>query len=161
MNSFSKFGWNVSPKNKKAQTIKDSLEIILISSTRKPNLFGTDRGKEFHNSTFQGFLNGSNIKIYSRKISPGAVFAERLNRTVTELLKRHVFERSDGDWIDVLPTITKQYIYRVHSSTELTPIQGPLKKNEGFVHNNLLHKRKKIEPKFQINDLVRTADFQS
>ena len=42
----------------------------------------------------------------------------------------------------------------------MTPIQASLKKNEGFVYKNLLDKRKKIKPKFQVNDLVRTADLK-
>ena len=42
----------------------------------------------------------------------------------------------------------------------MTPIQASLKKNEGFVYNNLLDKRKKIKPKFQVNDLVRTANLR-
>ena len=71
-----------------------------------------------------------------------------------------LFEKGDGNWIDILPTITKQYNNRIHSSTELTPIQASLKKNEGFVYKNLLDKRKKVKPKFQINDLVRTADLK-
>ena len=43
---------------------------------------------------------------------------------------------------------------------KLTPIQASLKKNEGFVYKNLLDKRKKTKPKFQVNDLVRTADLK-
>ena len=39
----------------------------------------------------------------------------------------------------------------------MRPIQASLKKNEGFVYRNLIDKRKKITPKFQINDVVRTA----
>ena len=35
-----------------------------------------------------------------------------------------------------------------------------MKKNEGYVYENLLDKRNKITPKFQINDLVRTADLR-
>ena len=35
-----------------------------------------------------------------------------------------------------------------------------MKKNQGFVYKNLLDKRKKKTPKFQINDLVRTADLK-
>ena len=73
--------------------------------------------------------------------------------------KKLVFEKSDGKWIDILPIITKQYNNRIHSSTKLTPIQASLKKNEGYVYKILLDKRKKITPKFQINDLVRTADL--
>ena len=41
--------------------------------------------------------------------------------------------------------------------TTLTPIQACLKANEGFVYKSLLDKRKKITPKFQINDLVHVA----
>ena len=59
-----------------------------------------------------------------------------------------------------MQTITKQYNNRIHSSTKLTPIQASLKKNESFVYKNLLDKRKKIKPKFQINDLVRVADLK-
>ena len=66
----------------------------------------------------------------------------------------------DGNWIDVSPKITKQYNNRIHSSTKMTPIRASLKENEGFVHNNLIGKRKKITPNFQINDLVRTADLK-
>ena len=160
IDNFSKFGWTVPLKNKNAQTITNSFENILISSKRKPNLIESDPGKELYNNTFQDFLNRNNIKIYSRNTSLGAVFAERFNRTIKDLLQRLGFEKGDGNWIDILPRITKQYNYRIHSSTKLTPIQASLKKNEGFVCKNLLDKRKKTNPKFQVNDLVRTADLK-
>ena len=132
----------------------------MISSKRKPNLIETDRGKEFYNNIFQEFLNKNNIKLYSRNRSYGAVFAERFNRTIRDLLKKIVFEQGDAKWIDILPTITKQYNNKVHSSTKLTPIQASLKKNEGYVYKNLLDKRKKLKPKYEIGDLVRTADIK-
>ena len=132
----------------------------MISSKRKPNLIETDRGKEFYNNIFQDFLNKNNIKHYSRNTYVGAVFAERFNKSIRDLLKRPVFEKADGNWIDVLPTITKQYNNRKHSSTKLTPIQASVKKNEGYVYRNLLDKRNKIKSKFQLNDLLRTADLR-
>ena len=160
IDNFSKYGWTVPLKNKKAQTIKDSFEKILLGSKRKPNLIESDRGKQFYNNIFQDFLNENNIKLYSRNSSYGAVFAERFNHTIRDLLKRPVFEKGDSNWIDVLPAITKQYNNKVHSSTKLTPIQASLKKNEGYVYKNLLDKRKKTKPKFHVNDLVRTADLK-
>ena len=160
MDNFSKIGWIIPLKNKTGQTIKDSFENILISSKRKPNLIETDCGKEFYNNIFQDLLNKNNIKLYSRNSSYGAVFAERFNHTIRDLLKKPVFEKGDGNWIDVLPVITKQYNNKDHSSTKLTPIQASLKKNEGYVYKNLLDKRNKIKPKFQINDLLRTADLK-
>ena len=48
----------------------------------------------------------------------------------------------------------------MHSSTKLSSKDASLKKNEGYVYKILLDKRKKIKPKFQINNLVRTADLK-
>ena len=132
----------------------------MISSKRKPNLIESDRGREFYNNIFQNFLNKNNIKLYSRNSSYGAVFAERFNRTIRDLLKKIVFEQGDGIWVDILPKITKQFINRIHSSTKLTPIQASLKKSEGYVYKNLLDKRNKIKPKFQLNEFVRVADLK-
>ena len=160
IDNFSKFGWTVASKNINALSINDSFESIIKSSKRKPNLIESDRDKGFYSNIFQDFLNKNNIKIYSRINSRGAVFAERFIRTIRDLIKKIVFERSDANCIDVLPTITKQYNNRIHSSTKLTPIQASLKKNEGYVYKNLLDKRKKVTPKFQINDLVRVADLR-
>ena len=160
IDNFSKFGWTIPLKNKNAQIIKDSFENILLSSKRKPNLIETDRGKEFYNNIFQDFLNKNNIKLYSRNSSYGAVFAKRFNRTIRDLLKKIAFEHGDANWIDVLPTVTKQHNNRIHTSTKLSPKDASLKKNEGFVYKKLLDKRNKIKPKFQINDLVRTADLK-
>ena len=92
IDNFSKFGWTIPLKNKNAQTIKDSFENILINSKRKPNLIESDRGKEFYNNIFEDCLNKNDIKLYCRNSSYGAVFAERFNRTIRDLLKKIVFE---------------------------------------------------------------------
>ena len=117
----------------------------------------SDRGKEFYNNIFQDFLNENTIKLYSRNSSNGAVFAERIIRTIRDLFEKIVFEQGDANWIDILPTITNQYNNRVHTSTMLSPKDASLKKNEGFVCRNLLDKHKKVTPKFQVNDFVRTV----
>ena len=160
IDNFSKFGWTVPLKNKSAQIKKASFENILISSKRQPKLIETDDGSEFVNKLFNNLLNTKKFKRYSRNTALGAVFAERFNRTIRDLLKRPVFEKGDGNWIDILSTITKQYNNRIHSSTKLSPKDACLKKNEGFVYKKLLDKRKKVTPKFQINDLIRVADLK-
>ena len=63
------------------------------------------------------------------------------------LFKKFVFERGDANWIDALPTITKQYNNRIHSSTKLNRIQASSKKNEEFVCNNLIDKKKEHKTK--------------
>ena len=159
LDNFPKFVWTVPIKIENAQTIKASLQNILINSKRKPNLIESDRGKEFTNCIFQSVLK-NNIKLFSRNSSYGAVFAERFNRSFRDLLKRPVFKKGDGNWIDLLPVKTKQYNNGTHSSTKLTPIQVNLKKNEEFVQRILLNKRKKVNPKFQLNDLVSAANLK-
>ena len=136
VDNFSKFGWTVPLKNKNDQTLKDPFENILINSKRKPIFLEGDRDRGFYNNIFQGFNNDNNNKLFSRKSSFGAIFADRFNRIIRDLLKRPVFEKCESNWIDILPTKTKQYNNRVHTSTKLTPIQASLKKNEGFVYNN-------------------------
>ena len=49
-------------------------------------------------------------------------------------LKGPVLERDDVNWVDVLPTETKHYNNRIHSSTELTPVQTSVKKHEGLAN---------------------------
>ena len=127
-----KFWLDSSFKNKNAQTTKDSFENIHISSKRKQNLFKSERGKEFYKSIFQIFLNTNNIKHCFRNTYLGAVFPERFNRTIRNLLKKPVIEKRDSHWIDILPTITKQYNNRILSTTKLTPIQLVLKRTKDF-----------------------------
>ena len=146
--------------SKNAQTMKDYFENILITSKRRPILIETDRGKEFCNIIFQNFLNNNNIQNYSRNTSFGSVFAERFNHSIRDLLKNPVFEWRDGNWIDILPTIRKQFNNRTHTCIKLPPIQASLRKNEGFVCKNLIDKRKKLKPKSHKNELVRTADLK-
>ena len=136
IDNFSKFGWTVPIQNKNAQTIKDSFENILINSKRKPKLIESDRGKEFYNYIFQDFLNKNNIKLYSRNTSLGAVFAERFKKRIRDFLKKPVFEKGDGNWVDILPKITKQNNIRVHTSTKLSSKDASLKKTKDLFTKN-------------------------
>ena len=128
----------------------------MICSKRSPNLIESDRGKEFYNNIFQDSTSNSILEIVHM-----VLFLQNASiKSIRDLLKRPVFENGDGNWIDILSTITKRYNNRIHSSTKLSPKDASLKKNEGFVYKNLLDKRKKIKPKFQMNDLVSVADLK-
>ena len=64
--------------------------------------------------------------------------AELFFRTNRDFPKRPVFENGESNWNDILPTITKQKINRIHSSNDLTPIQASLKSNANYVYRNFL-----------------------
>ena len=59
-----------------------------------------------------------------RNTTLGAVFAEKFNRTIRDLLEKVVFERGDANWIEVLPTIRKQKNINIHSSIKLHPVEA-------------------------------------
>ena len=84
--------------------------------------------RKFITTFCQDFLYKNKIKIFSRKSSFGAVFAERFNRTIRDLIKKMVFEQGDAKWIDVLPKVSKQYNNRIHTSAKLSPKDASLKK---------------------------------
>ena len=160
IDNFSKFGWTNPLKNKYAQSITDAFSQIIKTSRRKPNLLETDDGKEYVNKIFNEFLNKHNIKRYSRNTALGAVFAERFNKTIRNLLKKPVFEKGRADWLSELPSVIKQNSNTIHHSIKMTPIQATKKLNEKLVYNTLKDNREAHKPKFKLGQLVRTADIK-
>ena len=137
IDNFSKFGWSIPLKNKFSQSITDAFSEIIKSSNRKPNLLETDDGEEYVNKIFNEFLNNNKIKRYSRYTDRGAVFAERFNKTIRNLLKKPVFEKGRADWLSELPSVIKQYNNTIHHSIKMTPIQASKNSNQKLVYNNL------------------------
>ena len=157
---FSKFGWTIPLNNKYAQSITDALSQIVKSSKRKPNLLETDDGKEYVKKIFNDLLNNHNIRRYSRYTDKGAVFAEGVNRTIRNLLKKPVFLKGTGDWLSELQSVTKQYNNTIHHSAKMKPIHASKKSNEKTVYLNLQDKRKILNPKYKLGQFVRTADIK-
>ena len=160
IDNFSKFGWTIPLKNKFSQSITDAFSEIIKSSNRKPNLLETDDGKEYVNKIFNEFLNNNKIKRYSRYTDKGAVFAERFNKTVRNLLKKPVFEKGNADWLSELSSVVNKYNNTIHNSIKMTPIQASKKSNERKVYSNLQDRRVKQQAKYNLGQLVRTADIK-
>ena len=160
VDNFSKYLWGIPLKNKYSQTITNEFSNILTTSKRKPLKIESDRGSKFYNSIFLNFLKNKNIHHYSRFTDKGPSIAERVIRTIRNLLKKPVFEKGKADWLSELPSIIKKYNNTIHSSTKMTPIQASKKSNEKLVYNNLKDNRKIQKPKYKLGDLVRTADIK-
>ena len=152
--------WAIPLKIKYSHTITNEFSNIITTSERKPNKLESDRGTEFYNSIFQNLFKSKNIQHYSRYTDKGPSIAERVIRTVRNLLKKPVFEKGKADWISELPSVVKKYNNTIHSSTKMTPIQAAKKSNERKVFSNLQDRRVKQSPKFKLGQLVRTADIK-
>ena len=160
IDKFSKFLWAIPLKNKYSQTITNEFSNILSTSKRKPIKIESDRGSEFYNSIFQNFLKSKNIRHYSRYTDKGPSIAERVIRTIRSLLKKPVFEKGRADWLSELPSVVEKYNNTIHSSIKMTPNQASKKSNQKIVYNNLKDNRKVLKPKFNLGQIVRTADIK-
>ena len=69
--------------------------------------------------------------------------AEKVIRTVRNLLKNSVFLKGNADWISELPYVIKTYISTIQNSIKMTLLQGSKKSNEKEVYSNLQDKRQK------------------
>ena len=160
IDNFSKYLWAIPLKNKYSQTITNEFSNILTKSKRKPLKLESDRGSEFYNNIFQNFLKSKSIHHYSRYTDKGPSIAERVIRTVRNLLKKPVFEKGRADWVSELPSVIKQYNNTIHHSTKMKPIDASRKSNQKLVYNNLKDDREKQKPKYKLGQLVRTADIK-
>ena len=116
IDDFSKYLWAIPLKNKYSQTITNELSNTISTSKRKPRKLESDTGTEFYNNIFQNFLKSKNIKLYSRFTDKGPSIAERVIRTIRNLLKKPVFLAGNADWLSELPSVIKQYNNTIHSS---------------------------------------------
>ena len=104
----SKYLWAIPLKNKYSQTITNEFSKILTTSKRKPLKLESDRGSEVYNSIFQNFLKTKYIQHYSRFTDKGPSIAERLIRTIRNLLKKPVFLASNADWLSELSAVVNK-----------------------------------------------------
>ena len=63
-----------------------------------------------------------------------AVFVEKFNRTLRELLKNPVFVEGETDWLSILSSTFGKYKNRKHSTIKMNPVEGSKKKNESKFH---------------------------
>ena len=89
--------WAIPLKNKYSQTTTNEFSNIITKSKRKPLKIESERGLEFYNSIFQNFLKSKNIQHYPRYTDKGPSIAERVIRTIRNLLKKRVFEKGKAD----------------------------------------------------------------
>ena len=133
----------VSTVRKFGNTKTDVFSNITFKSKRKPIFIETDDGKQFLNK----HLKSNDIKIISRYMDTGSVFAERFYRTLKDLFKKPVFDKASANWIDELVYVLKKSNNSVHSSIKVTSKQASRKSYEEKVFYNTEDKRQKQKPK--------------
>ena len=103
------------------------------------------------------FLKINNVKIYYAFRNLKAVFVERFNRSLRELMMKEFVKNNNTVWYNILPNLIKAYNDRYHRGIKMRPIDVN-RLNEKYIKDNFYtyDKTNKI-PKFKVNDLVRIS----
>ena len=160
-----KYAWAIPLKDKSGKSTTEAFKKLIETSKRKPNKVWSDRGKEFYNTTFLHYLKEQNIQIYSTNSDLKAVFVERFNRTLLDLIKEPMYIEGKGNWLNHINNALDKYNNRVHGTTKMTPFEAS--NNSLLPSNNSNHTNKLPRdsyrsfaklPKFQVGDFVRVPD---
>ena len=89
--NYTKYAWAIPLKAKSGKCTTTALLSLIEKAKRKPHKIWSDRGKDFYNKTFLRYLKEQNIQIYSTNSDLQAVFVERFNRTLLDLLKEPMY----------------------------------------------------------------------
>ena len=155
IDNHTKYAWAIPLKDKSGKSTTTALKSLIEKTKRKPDKIWSDRGKEFYNKTFLDFLKQNEIQIYSTNSDLKAVFVERFNRTLLDLIKKPMYIEGKACWLNHLDTVMEKYNNRVHGTTKMTPFE--MVTNTNKIINIKINKNEKI-PKFQVGDYVRVPD---
>ena len=108
------------------------------------------------------YLKQNQIKIYSTHSDLKAVFIERFNRTLIDLIKEPMYIQGKANWLDCLQNALDVYNNKKHSTIKMTPFEKSNQTDNIFYnHSNKIdlikHFAEKV-PKFKIGDFVRIQD---
>ena len=103
------------------------------------------------------FFEDHNVKIYYTYSNLKAVFIERFNPSLRELMMKKFVKSNNTIWYNILPNLIKTYNNRYHRTIKMKPFDVN-KSNEKHIKNTVYNYNitNKI-PKFEINDLVRIS----
>ena len=155
IDNHTKYAWAIPIKNKQGSTVTEAFKNLIAKSNRKPDKIWSDRGKEFYNKTFLDFLKQNGIQIYSTNSDLKAVFVERFNRTLLDLIKEPMYIEGKACWLNHLNDALDKYNNRIHGTIKMTPTE---KSRERYTYDTTHNSYKYKPPKFQVGDFVRVPD---
>ena len=153
IDNHTKYAWAIPLNDKSGKSTTTAFKSLIEKAKRKPDKIWSNRGKEFYNKTFLDFLKQNEIQIYSTNSDLKAVFVERFNRTLLDLIKEPMYIEGKAYWLNHLDAALDKYSNRVHGTTKMTPFEA---NNQPIDPPTFVNKPK--QPKFHVGDYVRVPD---
>ena len=161
IDGFSRKIWVEPLKTKSAKDVLKAMRTMIRDMVDKPVSIFCDRGSELKNTLVRSYLEENNIKLLHPFSEVKAGFAERVNRTLQNLIYRYMTENETRTYIPRLRLLVEGYNERPHSSIDnLSPNDADQPENADKVVSALRQHYFSLEPKkkvlkFNIGDTVR------
>ena len=151
---FSKYAWAFPIKSKKKVDIKPCFQKIF--KDRKPKSIWSDKESAFFSQEMLKFFEDNNVKIYYTYSNLKAVFIERFNRSLRELMMKEFVKNNNTIWHNMLQNLIKTFNNRYQHTIKMKPIDVT-KSNEKYIKMTYTYDKINKIPKFKVNDLVRIS----
>ena len=133
---FSKYVYSIPIKSKSQQSLVEAFE-KLLGKTKSPHRIWVDEGKEFWNKGLRKLLDEHNIILYHVYNEGKAAVIERFNRTLGEMIQKHMTATKSKKYINVLQKLISDYNHRYHTSIKMAPVDAQKPENRNEVLQNL------------------------
>ena len=153
---FSKHAYSLPLKTKSSDEVMEAFDRLFKYSGRQPRKLWTDQGSEFTNNKFKQFLKEHNIELYHVYNEGKACVVERFNRTLGEMIQKHLTAKKTDKYVDILQNLLDKYNHKTHSTIKMSPFDASKLENESKVQQ-IFTKREttKEKPIFKIGNRVR------
>jgi len=144
---FSRFLWVVPLRDRLVKSVVEALNSV-FRKCRKPSSMRFDKGSEFKNRWVKSYLNSKKVNVYFTENQTKANYAERVIKTIKNMIYRYFTAKQSYRYIDVLPDLVSNYNNRPHRSLNGFTPSSVDKNNEDEVRY-LMYTLRKVKPKLQ------------
>ena len=162
---FSRFLWIVPLLSKSSKDMMQGFQTLFEATTRRPLKLRTDNGMEFRNRAVKKLLQNEGINAYTTKNETKANYAERVIRTLKNMMYRYFLHHQTYKYTNILQALVKSYNTRPHASLNgLSPKQIN-KRNEAMVWKRMYVDTSKVVNKqkrylLKVGDNVRISHLK-
>lgn len=157
---FTRKAWIVGMERKTAKASQEAIRSIVDGMGEKPKLLFFDHGGEFQNRVVANYLASVQIPFAFPSSDKKAVFVERFNGSIQNLIYRYLTANQTLRYIDVLDRILAVYNSRGHRSIKyICPNDAEKEENKQLIfdavneHYYKINKKRK-EPKYSVGEQV-------
>lgn len=157
---FSRFLFIVPLKNKQNQTIIEGLKSV-FQKGRKPHTLRTDKGSEFKNRWVKAFLKKEAISVIYTQNKTKANYAERVIRTMKNLMYRYFMKTRTYRYVTVLQDLVNSYNKRPHRSLGSNAPANVNKDNADEIRLDTYlsrQKKTKLDKNVKVEEDVKTSN---